>query len=299
MDIVLILRNGTLSLTRLISKGEMITVDSHAQYDCPALEKALESAESTKEFLETYLNVEEIKNNKFYIVFAPGSGIAYKTWQTALASLSDATDKNAKEREDRVLALCQENLPNGLTELYSNYTGSIVSCYEDDVSTVSSCYIPTLYLNNLKLACEALGITLFKVSDVTSCLKTIVDSSKGQLFVHSDGLISVINEFGTMSWLTPANCTDEMLKYFASLTERYFPLQEALKHSQLVEIDKIRDYLTVHISSNEMANTEDIVVSSGCIATVKHTKELGLTKNGKGGGLDNVIGKLRKLFEEK
>ena len=84
-----------------------------------------------------------------------------------------------------------------------SYTPSLVSCYEDDTCTASSCYIPTVFLDNLKTACNNLGLTLFKVTDVSSTFLPIFDTSRGQLFIHSNGLITAMNEFGSMSWLLP------------------------------------------------------------------------------------------------
>lgn len=299
MDIVLILRNDTLSVTRLNAKGSNVVIDHHTKFNHASILDDLGDAERTATFLQAVLDVDKAKEDKFHIVFAPGSGLVYKTWQAAHASFTDVSDKTMTDKEERVLSLCMDNLPDGLTELYSSYTSSLVSCYEDDTCTASSCYIPTVFLENLKAACDKLGITLFKVSDVSSCFLPVFDTSQGQLFIHSNGLITALNEFGSMSWLLPQTCNDAMLQYFASLTEKYFPLQDALQHSHLVIIEKPEEFLKVNISSSSVVDMEDLVVSAGCVVDLSTVKTKGTSKETEGSEVEGAFGKLRKLFEKK
>lgn len=299
LDIVLILRNGTLSVTRLNAKGNNVTVVDHTKYNHAALLDDLSDAERTQTVLQSVLNVEKDKECRFFVVFAPGSGLVYKTWQAALSSFRDVSDKTLADKEDRVLSLCKDNLPDGLTELYDSYTPSLVSCYEDDTCTASSCYIPTVFLDNLKTACNNLGLTLFKVTDVSSTFLPIFDTSRGQLFIHSNGLITAMNEFGSMSWLLPETCNDAMFQYFAGLTEKYFPLQDALEHSHLVIIERSEEFLKINLANESLSDTEDALVSAGCVVDMSIVKTKGTNRETEGSEVNGAFGKLRKLFEKK
>lgn len=303
MDSVLILRKDTFSLIELNTKGNHVTIQKCSSGPCAPLSGSLITVEAATDLFQKILDIEAIRKTKFSIVFTPGSGIAYKTWQAVHSSLVDISDKMAVEREERILSLCMENIPDGITELYDNYTPSVVSCYEDDTSTVTSCYIPALYLNNLKAACDVLGITLFKVTDTASCLYKVIDCNDGPLFVRYPGLISAINSFGIMCWQTPENYSDEMLQYFASLSERFYPLQDVLGHSNSISIEDVSNYLKVSIEGNTDFTLEDAVLASGCVA---ESKQLKITQNAensgqkeKGDAIESVIGQLRKLFNQK
>lgn len=304
MDTVLILGNGTCSLSRLSAGAKSISVLDSFSGSCAPLAKSLESVDSAVSFLQSLFDPERVKADRFFVIFAPGSGIAYKTWQTALVSVKDVSDKTSTEREDRVLAHLMENLPDGLTELYDRYTPSLVSCYEDDTAVLSACYIPTVFLENLKGACESLGISLFKVSDVTSSLKNIIDTEYGEVFVRVPGMTAVFNEFGTMSWIMSEEPSDEMVSLFASLTEKFFPLENTMHHSEWTDLDHISQFLSVDITSKEGLPLGEAVIAAGC------TVPASLIKRGKkpigdakvmeeGGDKESVIGQLRKLFKKK
>lgn len=303
MDSALILRRDSFSLVELNVKGNHIAIQKCFSEHCMPLSQALATAEDATVFLETLLDVEAVKQTRFSIVLTPGSGIAYKTWQVVHSSLVDPSDKTVEAREERILSLCTENMPEGITDLYDNYTPTVVSCYEDDTSTVTSCYVPSLYLINLKAACDALGITLFAVTDAASCFYRIIDPNEGPLFLRSDGLISAINSFGIMSWITPANCTDSLLQYFASLSEKFYPLQDVLGHSTSVSIEKIMDHLKVIIDGANDLSIEDAVLASGCVVDVKQLKKSSTVEIvgqlEKGDVVGSAISQLRKLFNQK
>lgn len=304
MDIVLILGNDRLSLTQLSVKGSKIKIIDSTTMKYRGINESLGSAEAATDFLKSLFDTEKVSENKFYVVFAPGSGLAYKTWQSAAASFNDVTDKTFEAKEERILALCMDNIPDGLTLLHDRYVTSVVSCYEDDTSTVTSAYIPYLYLENLKAACSAVAITLFKVSDVASSLKNIVNVSDGQVFLESNRLICAFNEFGAMAWLIPANRTDNMVDIFASMTEKFFPLQNAVRYSRWAKVEKSFDYLKITLSGAQTGSFEDAVIAAGCVydaakakAAQKNVKQEDEAKEG--GGKENVISKLRKLFKKK
>lgn len=286
------------------TKGKEVFIEeNHGNHFDTPFTDFFKTVENTIHFFETFLDVEQLKRTRFHVVFAPGSGIAYKTWQTAQSSLVDITDKNIAEKEDRVLALAQDNQPEGLTEIYDAYTPEIVSCYEDDTSTVTTCYMPTLFCNNLKAACDTLGISLFKITDTVSCLLPIVDTSEGQLFVHSEGLVSSFNDFGAMGWILPQNYTPDMFNYFATLTEKFFPLQNASGHSQFVNIEDIYSHLRIRIMDSQIYSKEDAIISAGCVVDLKSLQkaasETDDTENEmKGSGMQGALHKLRKLFEK-
>ena len=203
-----------------------------------------------------------------------------------------------------MLAHLMENLPDGLTELYDRYTPSLVSCYEDDTAVLSACYIPTVFLENLKGACESLGISLFKVSDVTSSLKNIIDTEYGQVFVRVPGMTAVFNEFGTMSWIMPEEPSDEMVSLFASLTEKFFPLENTMHHSEWTDLDHISQFLSVDITSKDGLPLGEAVIAAGCTVPASLIRQgkkpigdaMGLEE---GGDKESVIGQLRKLFKKK
>ena len=99
LDIVLILRNGTLSVTRLNAKGNNVTVVDHTKYKHATLLDDLSDAERTQTVLQSVLNVEKDKECRFFVVFAPGSGLVYKTWQAALSSFRDVSDRRWQIRK--------------------------------------------------------------------------------------------------------------------------------------------------------------------------------------------------------
>lgn len=241
--------------------------------------------------------------HKIYFAFTAGSGLAYKTWQAAASSFSDVSDKTFADKEDRILSLCIENVPQGFTDLYKDCVTSVVSCYEDDeVYTVTSAYLPALYINNIKEACETLGLTLFGISDIVSSLCKLINCSEQQVIVRADGLTVVVNQFGSLVFMMDGDYSNSIGDIIFNMVEHYYPINSSRMNSQTVSSSDLEPFLFLPFNGLSRYNCEMSVIAAGCVVDSKMLAESNETVKSnpdKGGSKDSVIGKLRKLFEKK
>ena len=242
--------------------------------------------------------------HKIYFAFTAGSGLAYKTWQAASSSFSDVSDKTFADKEDRILSLCIENVPQGFTDLYKDCVASVVSCYEDDeVYTVTSAYLPALYINNIKEACETLGLTLFGISDIASSFCKLINCSEQQVLVRAAGLTVVVNQFGSLVFMMSGDYSDSIGDIIFNMIEHYYPINNSRMNSQTVSSSDLDPFLLLPFNGLSRYNCEMSVIAAGCVVDSKMLAagnvETVKSNPDKGGSKNSVIGKLRKLFKKK
>lgn len=269
------------------------------------LSSFLSSADSFKTLLSSCFggDLKAAAEHKIYFAFTAGSGLAYKTWQAAASSFSDVSDKTFADKEERILSLCIENVPQGFTDLYKDCVASVVSCYEDDeVYTVTSAYLPALYINNIKEACETLGLTLFGISDIVSSFCKLINCSEQQVMVRADGLAVVVNQFGSLVFMMDGDYSNSIGDIIFNMVERYYPINSSRMNSQTVSSSDLEPFLFLPFNGLSRYNCEMSVIAAGCVVDSKMLAESNETVKSnpdKGGSKDSVIGKLRKLFEKK
>ena len=215
------------------------------------------------------------------------------------------SDKTFADKEERILSLCIENIPQGFTDLYKDCVASVVSCYEDDeVYTVTSAFIPALYINNIKEACETLGLTLFGISDIVSSLCKLINCSEQQVMVHANGLTVVVNQFGSLAFMMNGDYSDSIGDIIFNMIEHYYPINNSRMNSQTVSSSDLEPFLLLPFNGLSRYNCEMSVIAAGCVVDSKMLASVGNVETvksnpDKGGSKNSVIGKLRKLFKKK
>lgn len=305
MSIVIILGNNKVSCVSLTVKDKTVNVLEADSRHVDNLSSFLSSADSFKTLLSSCFggDLKAAAEHKIYFAFTAGSGLAYKTWQAAASSFSDVSDKTFADKEERILSLCIENVPQGFTDLYKDCVASVVSCYEDDeVYTVTSAYLPALYINNIKEACETLGLTLFGIGDIVSSFCKLINCSEQQVMVRADGLAVVVNQFGSLVFMMDGDYSNSIGDIIFNMVERYYPINSSRMNSQTVSSSDFEPFLFLPFNGLSRYNCEMSVIAAGCVVDSKMLAESNETVKSnpdKGGSKDSVIGKLRKLFEKK
>ena len=317
MSIVIIIGHNKISCVELDVKSKAINIIDSAARKVENLTELLGSVDGIKNLLASCFgnNLKAAAEHKFYFAFAAGSGLAYKTWQSSASSFSDISDKTVEDKEERVLSLCMENIPEGLNELYKECTTSVVSCYEDEeLYTVTSAYVPALYINNLKEACDSLGLTVFGISDIASSFYKLIDCDNSQILAQTDGLTVAVNQFGTLVLSLPNGYSESIADIIFGMIEKYYPLKNCKQNSTLVRSSDLEPFLKISIEGLTRSNCEAAVIAAGCVADGKQLFSKGKAKEtaipiedsadniknlGKGGSKESVICKLRKLFKKK
>lgn len=304
MSIVIILGNNKVSCVSL-TKDKIVNILEADSRHVDDLSSFLSSADGVKSLLSSCFggDLKAAAEHKIYFAFTAGSGLAYKTWQAAASSFSDVSDKTFADKEERILSLCIENVPQGFTDLYKDCVASVVSCYEDDeVYTVTSAYLPALYINNIKEACETLGLTLFGISDIVSSFCKLINCSEQQVMVRADGLAVVVNQFGSLVFMMDGDYSNSIGDIIFNMVERYYPINSSRMNSQTVSSSDLEPFLFLPFNGLSRYNCEMSVIAAGCVVDSKMLAESNETVKSnpdKGGSKDSVIGKLRKLFEKK
>lgn len=304
MSIVIILGNNKVSCVSLTVKDKTVNILEADSRHFDDLSSFLSSADGVKSLLSSCFggDLKAAAEHKIYFAFTAGSGLAYKTWQAA-ASFSDVSDKTFSDKEERILSLCIENVPQGFTDLYKDCVASVVSCYEDDeVYTVTSAYLPALYINNIKEACETLGLTLFGISDIVSSFCKLINCSEQQVMVRADGLVVVVHQFGSLVFMMDGDYSNSIGDIIFNMVERYYPINSSRMNSQTVSSSDLEPFLFLPFNGLSRYNCEMSVIAAGCVVDSKMLAESNETVKSnpdKGGSKDSVIGKLRKLFEKK
>ena len=305
MSIVIILGNNKVSCVSLTVKDKTVNVLEADSRHVDNLSSFLSSADSFKTLLSSCFggDLKAAAEHKIYFAFTAGSGLAYKTWQAAASSFSDVSDKTFADKEERILSLCIENVPQGFTDLYKDCVASVVSCYEDDeVYTVTSAYLPALYINNIKEACETLGLTLFGISDIVSSFCKLINCSEQQVMVRADGLVVVVHQFGSLVFMMDGDYSNSIGDIIFNMVERYYPINSSRMNSQTVSSSDLEPFLVMSFNGLSRYNCEMSVIAAGCVVDSKMLAESNETVKSnpdKGGSKNSVIGKLRKLFEKK
>lgn len=305
MSIVIILGNNKVSCVSLTVKDKTVNILEADSRHVDDLHTLLSSADSFKTLLSSCFggDLKAAAEHKIYFAFTAGSGLAYKTWQAAASSFSDVSDKTFADKEERILSLCIENVPQGFTDLYKDCVASVVSCYEDDeVYTVTSAYLPALYINNIKEACETLGLTLFGISDIVSSFCKLINCSEQQVTVRADGLTVVVNQFGSLAFMMDGDYSNSIGDIIFNMVERYYPINSSRMNSQTVSSSDLEPFLVMSFNGLSRYNCEMSVIAAGCVVDSKMLAESNETVKSnpdKGGSKNSVIGKLRKLFEKK
>lgn len=313
MSIVLVFGNKKVSCVALDIKGKEVIIKDSASNDVDDLPKVLSSSDNAKKLLQSLFgnesNIKEANQHKLYYAFSFGSGLAYKTWQAAPSSFFDVTDKTASEKEERVLSLALENIPEGFVDLYKEARASIVNCYEDDnLFTVTSAYIPAI-VDNLLEASESLGFNVFGISDIASSLYKLIDCSDSQYLVQADEITVVVNQCGCLPIILPGGYGDAIADIVYGMVEKFYPVQNSRNVSKIVSISdpNIVSCLQLPLYGVNKQNVEAAVIAAGCIADDKLLKAAKATADKKtnvveikeGGGKGSVTSKLRKLFKKK
>lgn len=307
MSIVIIFGHNKISCVSLNVKDKAVNILEADSRHVDNLCSLLSSVEGIKSLLSSSLsNLKAAAEHEIYFAFTGGSGLAYKTWQAAASSFSDVSDKTFADKEERILSLCMENVPQGFTDLYKDCVASVVSCYEDDeVYTVTSAYLPALYVNNIKEACETLGLTLFGISDIASSFYKLINCSEQQIMVQADGLTVVVNQFGSLVFMLPGGYSDSIEDIIFNMIEHYYPINTGKANSQSVYSSDLEPFLRLPFSGLSRYNCEMSVIAAGCVvdskmlAAATGNVETVKSNPNKGGSKHSVIGKLRKLFEKK
>ena len=305
MCIVIILGNNKVSCVSLIVKDKTVNILEADSRHVDDLSSFLSSADGVKSLLSSCFggDLKAASEHKIYFAFTAGSGLAYKTWQAAASSFSDVSDKTFADKEERILSLCIENVPQGFTDLYKDCVASVVSCYEDDeVYTVTSAYLPALYINNIKEACEILGLTLFGISDIVSSFCKLINCSEQQVMVRADGLTVVVNQFGSLVFMMNGDYSNSIGDIIFNMVEHYYPINNSRMNSQTVSSSDLEPFLFLPFNGLSRYNCEMSVIAAGCIVDSKLAAsniETVKSNPDKGGSKNSVISKLRKLFEKK
>ena len=258
------------------------------------------------DFFQDLINqMPDIKNEKIIITLSYGSGIQYRT-STVSANDIIIDDRKLKpeEKENLVLDKCRAFLPPGLSSIAQNWEVCVMDAYVGDIDViVSCCYLPTDYLDNIKIIAETLDLDVVMVTSHAYGLYKILNSQDRQLLLEIPTGWLAINEFGLACWPRPQNCqmTEEQIINDLSLTtERLFKI-DAQKMNEVVNNVALDIYLKKPI---EYAGKFDpfIVAAAGCVinklpktVSAAETEE----QKKKGGMLDEITGKLRQLFAKK
>lgn len=305
MSIVIILGNNKVSCVSLTVQDKTVNILEADSRHVDNLSSFLSSADSFKTLLTSCFgnDLKAAAEHKIYFAFTAGSGLAYKTWQAAASSFSDVSDKTFADKEERILSLCIENVPQGFTDLYKDCVASVVSCYEDDeVYTVTSAYLPALYINNIKEACETLGLTLFGISDIASSFCKLINCSEQQVMVRADGLTVVVNQFGSLVFMMDGDYSNSIGDIIFNMVEHYYPINNSRMNSQTVSSSDLEPFLFLPFNGLSRYNCEMSVIAAGCVVDSKLAAsniETVKSNPDKGGSKNSVISKLRKLFEKK
>lgn len=337
MSIVLVIGQKKLSCVEIKVKGKEIIVGETFFHTIDNLSELLCSVEGVKKLLSSVFgnNLKDAVQHKLYYAFSSGSGLAYKTWQAAPSSFTDVADKSYAEKEERILTLCRDNIPEGFLDLYKDATCNVVSCYEDDdLYTVTSAYAPSLYIQNLVEGSEAVGFSVFGIGDIASSFYKLIDTGSRQYLVQADGLTVALNSFGALCLMLPSGYGDSIADIIYGMVEKYYPMKkEARSASRILQSSELESALKVHIYGLTKKNCEAAVIAVGCILDDKvlvasskakkpaentesistagslDKKELDTVSaadihnevhdHKKGDAKESVIGKLRKLFKKK
>ena len=268
MSIVIILGNNKVSCVSLTVKDKTVNILEADSRHVDDLSSFLSSADGVKSLLSSCFggDLKAAAEHKIYFAFTAGSGLAY---------------------------------------IYKDCVASVVSCYEDDeVYTVTSAYIPALYINNIKEACETLGLTLFGISDIVSSLCKLINCSEQQVMVHANGLTVVVNQFGSLAFMMNGDSTYSVGDIIFNMIEHYYPINNSRMNSQTVSSSDLEPFLLLPFNGLSRYNCEMSVIAAGCVVDSKMLASVGNVETvksnpDKGGSKNSVIGKLRKLFKKK
>ncbi len=259
-----------------------------------------------EEFFKDLINqMPDIKNEKIIIALSYGSGIQYRTSAVSANDIIiDDRKLKPEEKENLVLDKCITFLPAGLSSIAKNWEVCVMDAYVGDIDViVSCCYLPTDYLDNIKVVVESLDLDVMQITSHAYGLYKILDPKDRQLLFEIPTGWMAVNEFGLACWPRPQNCQmtkEQIINDLSSTTERLFKI-DAQKMNEVLDNTALDIYLKKPI---EYAGYLDpfVCAAAGCVInklpkTVKADETAEIEE--KGGMLGEITSKLRQLFAKK
>lgn len=239
------------------------------------------------------------KSEKFYVLLN-GFNIQYRTF---FVSETEFENIDKAHIEDTVLHLCKKNLPKVSEEIHKSYTPCVMSaCQTSKGYYISSAFIPTEYINNLKQAYKDNGLCLISVSPKVFGLFNCLNLSENQTLIYTDDQeISGVNFKGLYVWPKPYGCQiidDDVIEIVKSEIEKLLDINSEFVYVTKNEIEMlIREGFNIEKSKIDI--TLSSIIAAGALlpykpVIIKEDEDNELEENE--GGLQNVISQLRKLF---
>lgn len=278
---------------------EQVTTDRYV-FDDP---------EKTEEVFRTCIEHMDVPKDAIYedwhVVFMPPS-VVYRTWQVPTESLTDSSDRTAEEKEQRVLHVCSDDEPEGLTELYSSWAPALVSdYYMESMTTLTAAYLPQIFVDNITEAADRCGIVLMGITEAGSSLRAILNPEAdglSQYICKLSGSIVAVNPFGAAVWAQPGNVPEEYgLNILDALTQANFGLDPSVMNVYVNDID------ISHCLSHKIITPEDFSESRAEMALIaagavcrenRKTKKTAENTEKKGADQDGLANRVRQFFKK-
>lgn len=230
---------------------------------------------------------ERIGNESVYISLSGGCGIQYKTFAVALdAFMVNGSRTTKSEQREAIIENCKNHLS-------MEYTPCIINEYTTDTDYILSVgYVPTIFLDNIQIAFENFGISVFDIKPFASLLYKVINKDvTNQIVVNTASEFILLNSLGLIGWCKPDDFnsdrdTDLVKDYLISQSEQLYKINESVAGTKLVDISNLRPYLN---------NEYDGDINSCVIAALALSKQ---EKPELKGGINDVANKFRLIFNK-
>lgn len=247
----------------------------------------LEAPELFSAWFTNNINIAYIEANEFYVCFT--DNVYYKNLRLPIDSFVDEMDKLTSEKEERVLNLCIENIPNGLLDLNEAYIPSVISSYKtEDEYSIACAYIPEIYINSITKACEDLGLSLYGIFDMAYSLHNLMQVEDSNILLSILDKAIFISEYGVI--ISPySSISSSLNNVILEIADKYYPVEDI--PIQNIESIDIPNYARIALPMNL---EEETICAIGCVLE----KNIVATPK-KSGGKESVISQIRKLLNTK
>ncbi len=255
-------------------------------------------------------------NEPVYVTLSAGSGVVYKTFSIAQESIMvNGSRTTTAEKQAETIELVKKHLPFGLE---GDYVATIMSEYKADTDYVLSCaYFPVAVLNNIRQVFSELKVSLLDVQPLVFGVYKSLDVQRfKQLIVDCGDEFMLINSLGIIVWAKPSNYNEDIAKQFLiAQSQASYGIDPEIAETFFADHYRLSGYMLPGFV-NEAGSDVLGVCAFGLLGKVTRKKSKKgasedltmdsepddynmIPKNKKGGGLKDVIAKLRLLFNGK
>lgn len=250
-----------------------------------------------------------------YVTLSAGSGVVYKTFSIAQESIMvNGSRTTAAEKQAETVELIKKYLPFGLE---GDYVATIISEYKADTDYVLSCaYFPVAALENLRQVFSELKVSLLDVQPLVFGIYKSLDVQRfRQLIVDCGDELMLVNSLGVTVWAKPSNYNEDVAKQFlVSQSKDFYSIDPEIADTSFADHYRLSGYMLpgfvngagsdvlgacafgllgkVNRKKSKKKSSEESAMGS------EYNDDL-IPKEKKGGGLKDVVAKLRLLFNGK